>query len=739
MVYDHAFFVVCDKKMLFTVLKNNADIYHVTLYLTRGGVTMIELKNINIRYDNKECIRNGNFVAYPYQITGIYGESGTGKSSLLYLIGMLSDQKCDYYYNNERLTLSHKEKAEFRDKNISYITQDSLLIETITVEKNIEFFMMQTQSGYSVEELLKKVNLESKKDAYPKSLSGGERQRVALACAIANESAIIIGDEITAALDEENKNIVMDILKEQANNGKIVILVSHEKNIFSQCERLYELDHLELKLKKETENKVYLKTETERKKVNIRQMYKLLFHERKRNKLPVLLAILVVLFVGASVVRNSAEASRGLDFTLNGLANNKILVLNDEDKHYSETKYGVAIRSIAFGDTIMPLKDEDVETISKLDHVTKVYPYYLFMSKHRNAMDVYRNGEVVEKEETAYDEWNSTIPDYYVAVPIYEEENSELKEGIYVSSDVQKKYNLLPGDDVVLYLEIPVAIGDCVNQYYDTEMQTYIGRDDYLTKLVTYKTKVIGFMEANSFQPEIYMRYEEMEKLFNEQQEKYKNGEIRVSVDDYYGEYRVVEYGVNAVTVFVDDYENILGVMNDIQGKTTDTYTYSEYLAMQDIIEETESIYTDGMRIGIISSLFFVIGALVIFMIYVSRNKSVYIMLRLTGKNNKIINKLMFRHFVEIVFYMFMICIPIYISASIPDILEIMNIMRWDDFVFYYSEFYNVYNLLYAYFRFTDLHLIVLIVSIFVVVFGGYSFVLNRYKKLDLIKWIRGD
>ena len=63
------------------------------------GDNMIELKNINISFGKKECIKNGHFKAYPYQITSIIGESGTGKSSLLYLIAMLTSKSCKYYYN----------------------------------------------------------------------------------------------------------------------------------------------------------------------------------------------------------------------------------------------------------------------------------------------------------------------------------------------------------------------------------------------------------------------------------------------------------------------------------------------------------------------------------------------------------------------------------------------------------------------------------------------------------------
>ena len=386
--------------------------------------------------------------------------------------------------------------------------------------------------------------------------------------------------------------------------------------------------------------------------------------------------------------------------------------------------------------TVLPLEKSDVETIKTMEHVNKVYPYYLFMSKHRNAMNVYRNGEVVEMNKEATDEWNSSIPDYFAAVPIYEEEMEGFNEGIYVCDMTAKKYNLLPGDDVELFLEIPIAISKCVKKIYDKEMDAYIGGNSYLTTLVTFKTKVIGLMESNSHQPEIYMRYEDMEALHQEQMKRYHDGEIQAEVDNTYSTNIKIDYDPSAIAVFVDRYENILNVMNKVEDESGDIFVYSEYLAMQDIIEETKSLYKDAMRIGVISSAFFVIGALVIFVIYISRNKSTYMMLRLSGKSSHFINTLMLIHTGKLIFSMLAMCIPIYISASLPDIIEAFNFATWDHLWANMNELYLTY---YVYFKYSSLHFITLFVSLIIVVCGGYSMTIYRYKKLDLIKWIRGD
>lgn len=95
------------------------------------------------------------------------------------------------------------------------------------------------------------VHIDTKGYAMPKNLSGGERQRVAIACALAKNSNIILGDELTASLDDENTDLIMSILRECANMGKMVILVTHEINIINKCDRLYKIDHLNLVLEKE--------------------------------------------------------------------------------------------------------------------------------------------------------------------------------------------------------------------------------------------------------------------------------------------------------------------------------------------------------------------------------------------------------------------------------------------------------------------------------------------------------
>ena len=87
----------------------------------------------------KEDIKDGNFIAYPNQITSIIGKSDSGKNTLLYILAMLVSNKCKYYYNGKLLAYDKKQQTDFRNKYITFITKNSLLIDTISVEKILSF------------------------------------------------------------------------------------------------------------------------------------------------------------------------------------------------------------------------------------------------------------------------------------------------------------------------------------------------------------------------------------------------------------------------------------------------------------------------------------------------------------------------------------------------------------------------------------------------------------------------
>lgn len=160
----------------------------------------------------------------------LIGESGSGKSTLLNLIGGLDSQtKGKIEVDGKDLSLlSESEFADYRNTQVGFIFQDCHLIDELSVYENIALPLdfCQKTDDTQVKEALCKVGLSGYEDKYPAELSGGERQRVAIARAIVKNPRIILADEPTGNLDEENTKIILQLLKSFSQEG-LVFLVSH--------------------------------------------------------------------------------------------------------------------------------------------------------------------------------------------------------------------------------------------------------------------------------------------------------------------------------------------------------------------------------------------------------------------------------------------------------------------------------------------------------------------------------
>lgn len=185
-------------------------------------------------------IRKGEFVA-------IIGASGSGKTTMLNIIGGLDT---DYMgscvvRNKEISSLSDVECCTLRSRYISYVYQFFNLISFLTVKENV--CLASQIKGKKVDEkeldqVLKLLGLEQKKDSFANELSGGQQQRVAMARAILAHTDIILADEPTGNLDGENAKNVMDILKALNKEGKTIVLVTHDLKIANYADRIIRLE-----------------------------------------------------------------------------------------------------------------------------------------------------------------------------------------------------------------------------------------------------------------------------------------------------------------------------------------------------------------------------------------------------------------------------------------------------------------------------------------------------------------
>lgn len=209
---------------------------------------LIDLQNINKSYRNgdqelqvlkdiKLEVQEGEFLA-------IMGPSGSGKSTLMNIIGMLDRPSSGTYHldGTEVAQLGEKKAAKIRNKQIGFVFQQFFLLSKLNALQNVELPLIyagvaQAKRKKLAEQYLEKVELETRMHHLPSELSGGQKQRVAIARALVNRPSIILADEPTGALDTKTGEQIMDLLTELNNEGKTIIMVTHEPEIAAYAKR----------------------------------------------------------------------------------------------------------------------------------------------------------------------------------------------------------------------------------------------------------------------------------------------------------------------------------------------------------------------------------------------------------------------------------------------------------------------------------------------------------------------
>ncbi len=199
--------------------------HDVAKYYKRGKNVVRAVDGITFK------IREGEFVA-------IMGPSGSGKSTSMNLVGSLDvPTKGKIYLDGEDISkLTESDLAQIRGKKIGFIFQSFNLIPNLTAMENVALPMvfqgMDVETRRKkAEELLNRVGLHERENHYPNELSGGEMQRVAIARSLANDPEVLLADEPTGNLDTKNGKIIMEFLEKMNNEGKTIIMVTHDPDL----------------------------------------------------------------------------------------------------------------------------------------------------------------------------------------------------------------------------------------------------------------------------------------------------------------------------------------------------------------------------------------------------------------------------------------------------------------------------------------------------------------------------
>lgn len=214
---------------------------------------LLQLKNINKYYKlgNKQkfhALKNINVAFNRGELVSIIGESGSGKSTMMNLIGGLdSDFTGQLLINGKNIgDFKEKELDEYRKKKIGFVFQSCNLIPHLSILDNVTIALTLSNVSKDIRikkatQVLKEVGLEAHINKKPNQLSGGQKQRVAIARALVNDPEIILADEPTGALDSETTEQVLNIIKDIARKGKLVIIVTHSERVAAHSSRIIKI------------------------------------------------------------------------------------------------------------------------------------------------------------------------------------------------------------------------------------------------------------------------------------------------------------------------------------------------------------------------------------------------------------------------------------------------------------------------------------------------------------------
>lgn len=209
---------------------------------------LIELKGINKAYKNGDqelrVLKDINLEVEEGEFVAIMGPSGSGKSTLMNVIGLLDRPTSGEYFleGQEVGNLSEKKLAHVRNEQIGFVFQQFFLLSKLNAFQNVELPLIYAgvhpaKRKEIAEQYLEKVELGSRMHHLPSELSGGQKQRVAIARALVNRPTIVLADEPTGALDTKTGEQIMDLLTKLNQEGKTIIMVTHEPEIAAFANR----------------------------------------------------------------------------------------------------------------------------------------------------------------------------------------------------------------------------------------------------------------------------------------------------------------------------------------------------------------------------------------------------------------------------------------------------------------------------------------------------------------------
>ena len=208
---------------------------------------VIKLQSINKSFGDLLVLNDITLEIAKGEMVAIIGHSGSGKSTLINVMGLLEKKTSGdiEVLGNKNVKPFSRKGMKLLRNNIGFLFQNFALLDDKTVEYNLAMTVDKVFGKIQkddIDSVLKKVGLEglNKKTIY--QCSGGEQQRVAIARLLLKKCNLIFADEPTGSLDEENRDLIVKLLKQLNEEGKTVVIVTHDPYVASECDRVIHLD-----------------------------------------------------------------------------------------------------------------------------------------------------------------------------------------------------------------------------------------------------------------------------------------------------------------------------------------------------------------------------------------------------------------------------------------------------------------------------------------------------------------
>lgn len=498
-------------------------------YKISNEETFHVLKDINISFNTGELV-------------SIKGESGSGKSTFMNIIGGLDSDFTGTIINDGKdfKNLNQKKLDKYRKNKIGFIFQSFNLIPHLTILDNVTIAMTlsnisKTKRITRAKELLEMLGIKDQMNKKPSQLSGGQKQRVAIARALANDPDIILADEPTGALDSKSSDQILQILTNISKSGKLVIMVTHSDKVANQSSRIVEIaDGTIVSDRELKENKFDLKDEKsikvnkERQNLSFLSSVKLALTNMREKKFRNILVAFGASIGIFSVVLMLSLGGGVKDFIKEELTS----ATNPQQISVSKTERK-AVTTSADGPVVKPFTDEEFQTlknIKNIDYIQKTTAFYM------NSAIGYNEKTAGIQQLQVSDQLKQT--DYLIG-------NQPSANEIAISDTFAKE--LLKDDE-----DIKEIIG--------SEVTLYINIKDDTGKpiIIEQKLKVSGIYEMKKFLKSKLMQSfaESMTYAaidFDYLKDVYKNNNMELKADN--------------LIVYANDINNVSDIKKEIQDK----------------------------------------------------------------------------------------------------------------------------------------------------------------------------